>query len=177
MLPITFPDQARTALLHDAASRDLTTARRVVLLEILWHERFLNRDQLVARVETVLSRNTFGKSAWEDTFYRDIRAVKQAFSAAGYRLIYRRNKPNPGYYLENEPPVSPHISAELAGAAAELDPIQSESFHRMTPARRASLGTSISRAAREAVAYRIMQQDPGITPLEANRQALQRAYT
>jgi hypothetical protein len=177
MLPITFPDQARTALLQDAASRDQTTARRVALLEILWHERFLTRDHLVARVEAILGRNSFGKSAWEDTFYRDIRAVKQAFRTAGYSLAYRRHKPNLGYYLENEPPVSLQISAELAGAAAELNLIQSETFQGLTPARRAALGTSISRAAREAVARRIMQQDPNISSLEANRLALQRAYT
>lgn len=176
MISISFPSQAQKALLYDASTRDLTTARRVVLLEILWHERYLSRRQLIARVGGVLGRNAFGKSAWEDIFYRDIRAVKLAFRAAGYELAYRRNKPHPGYYLVGEPPVSHEVSAELAGAAAEVDAAQMGIFREMSPAERAYLGASISDTARETVAYRILHQNPGITPDEANRQALQRAY-
>lgn len=176
MITISFSSQAQKALLSDASTRDLTTARRVILLEILWHERYLNRKQLIARVDGVLGRNAFGKSAWEDTFYRDIRAVKLAFRAAGYRLTYRRNQPNLGYYLVGEPPVSEDVSSELAGAAAELDLVQLAIFRKMSPGERASLGASISDAARETVAYRILNQIPGITPDEANRRALQRAY-
>lgn len=176
MIPISFPPQAQKAILLDASTRDLTTARRVVLLEILFHERYLTRDQLIVRVDGVLGRNSFGLSAWEDTFYRDIRAVKRSFRAAGYNLTYRRNKPRPGYYLVGEPPVSRQISEELAGAAAELDLAQMSIIRRLTLAERASLGASISDAAREAVAYRIIQENPGITPGEANRMSVQRAY-
>ena len=174
---ISFPPEAQKALLHDACSRDLTTARRVVLLEILFHERYLTRDQLIVRADSVLGRNSFGKFAWEDTFYRDMRAVKQAFRAAGYNLAYRRNKPRPGYHLVGEPPVSRQVSEELSGAAAELDLVQMTIFRKMLPAERAALGASISDTAREAVAYRIAQQYPGISLLEANRLAVQRAYT
>jgi hypothetical protein len=176
MINISFSPQAQKALLSDASTRDLTTARRVILLEILWHERYLNREQLIARVDGVIGRNAFGKSAWEDTFYRDIRAVKLAFRAAGYSLTYRRNQPHPGYYLVGEPPVSEEVSSELAGASAELDLIQMDIFRKMSPGERASLGASISDSAREAVAYRILNQIPDITPDEANRLALQRAY-
>jgi hypothetical protein len=176
MITISFSQQAQAALLADAASRDLTTARRIMLLEILWHERYLNRAQLIARVEGVLGKNAFGKFAWEDTFYRDIRAVKFAFLAAGYRLKYRRDRPHTGYYLVGEPPVSVQVSSELAGAATELDLVQGNILRKMSPGERASLGASISDAAREAVAYRIVKQNPGITPQEANRLALQRAY-
>lgn len=176
MISISFPPYAQKALLQDASTRDRTTARRVVLLEILWHERYLNREQLIARVDSVLGRNAFGKSAWEDTFYRDLHAVKLAFRAAGYHLDYRRNKPHSGYYLVGEPPVSAEVSTELAGAAAELDQVQMGIFRKMSPAERAYLGASISDAAREAVAYRILHQKPGMTPDEANRLALQRAY-
>lgn len=177
MMNISFPPAAQQALLQDASSRDLTTARRIVLLEILFHERYLTRDQLIVRVDGVLGRNAFGKSAWEDTFYRDMRAVKLAFRAAGYKLVYRRKKPRPGYLLDGEPPVSRQISDELAGAADELDLVQIEIFKKMKPAERAALGASISNAARETVAYRIAHQNPGISPVEANRLALQRAYT
>jgi hypothetical protein len=164
------------SLLQDASARDLTTARRVVLLEILFHERYLSREQLMIRVDAALGRNSFGKSSWEDTFYRDIRAVKRAFRAAGYILAYRRNKPRRGYYLVGEPSVSQQISDELAGAAAEIDLTQISIFRELSPAKRNALGASISDAAREAVAYRIVRQNPGISPLEANRLALQGAY-
>ena len=39
--------------------RDITTARRVAALAILWHERYLTRSQLIARVEVRL-----GKLLW-----------------------------------------------------------------------------------------------------------------
>jgi hypothetical protein len=95
MITITFPPEVQKVLLLDAYTRDLTTARRVVLFEILWHERYLKRDQLIVRVDGVLGRNAFGKSAVDDTFYRDIRAVKRTFLAAGYTLAYRPETPQP----------------------------------------------------------------------------------
>ncbi len=176
MVLISFPAEAQKALLVDAYVRDITTARRVILLEILWHERYLTRDQLIARVDRMLRKNAFGKSAVDDTFYRDIRAVRQAFHAAGYDLAFERRKPYPGYYLIGEPHVSRQVTEELAGAAGELDPSQMDIFRKMLPAERATLGVSISDAARKAVAYRITQQNPGISPAEANRLALERAY-
>jgi hypothetical protein len=54
MIPISFPLKAQKALLQDACSRDLTTVRRVILLEILFHERYLSRDQLFTRVDLVV---------------------------------------------------------------------------------------------------------------------------
>ncbi len=47
----------------------------------------------------------------------------------------------------------------------------------MQPSERAALRASLSDAAREAVAYRIAHQNPGISLAEANRLALQRAYS
>jgi hypothetical protein len=79
--------------------------------------------------------------------------------------------------LVGEPPVSRQVSEELAGAAAEIDLVQMGIIRKLHPAERAALGASISDAARETVAYRIAQQNPGISPIEANRLALQRAYT
>ncbi len=70
-------------MLHDAMlQRDVTTARRVTLFQILWNERYLTRDQLMIRMEYRLGRNCFGSSA-EDTFYLDMRVVKQAFKRLG----------------------------------------------------------------------------------------------
>ncbi|MEA3351230.1 MAG: hypothetical protein U9Q82_11455, partial [Chloroflexota bacterium] len=80
------PLKAQNIILHDAVERDIVTARRKCLLEILWHERYLTRSGLIARVEAELVKGCFGKSAWEDVFYRDMRVVKKAFQAAGYEL-------------------------------------------------------------------------------------------
>ena len=82
----------KDAILHNAIQRDITTARHAALLEILLNERYLTRSQLIARVELRLGKGCFGVSAWEDTFYRDMRFVKQAFEGAGFQLRYSRNK-------------------------------------------------------------------------------------
>jgi hypothetical protein len=92
MIKSIFSTLLKDAILEDAPRRDITTARRIALLEILWNERYLTRAQLIARVELRLGKNCFGISAWEDTLYRDMRIVKQAFEAAGYRLLYSRNQ-------------------------------------------------------------------------------------
>ena len=70
MISLTLPTVMIENMLHDAIQRDITTARRVALLEILWNERYLTRTQLIARVEIRLGRGCFGSSAWQDTFYR-----------------------------------------------------------------------------------------------------------
>ena len=57
------PAVLKDTILHDAIQRDITTARRLVLLEILWNERYLTRAQLIARVELRLGRGCFGSSA------------------------------------------------------------------------------------------------------------------
>src|SRR6476661_5661902 len=116
MLPILLKD----AIIQDAIRRDITTARRIALLEILWNERYLTRSQLIARVELRLGKNCFGVSAWQDTFYRDMRFVKQAFDAVHYLLLYSRNKQQPGYYLNGQPALSSEFKQVLIGSAAEV---------------------------------------------------------
>src|SRR5512139_3353422 len=103
MMNSILPAVMKDAILQDAIQRDITTARRAALLQILWSERYLTRSQLIARIELRLGKNCFGISAWEDTFYRDMRFVKQAFEAGGYRLLYSRHRQQPGYYLEGQP--------------------------------------------------------------------------
>jgi len=94
---------AKEIILQDAIQRDITTARRSALLKILWHERYLTRAQLIARVELQLGRTCFGLSAWQDTFYRDMRIVKITFQAVGFSLLYSRKKSQTGYYLQGQP--------------------------------------------------------------------------
>ena len=164
-------------ILKDAIRRDITTARRAALLQILWNERYLTRDQLIARTKYRLRSNCFGTSAWEDTFYRDMRVVKQAFQAANYRLEYSRNREHPGYYLHGQPALSPEFRQLVKASAAEADQRQIDIYHQLTSAARFRQGCAISDTARKVVAFRIRQENPELTSQEANQMALQRAYT
>jgi len=168
--------RAREIILQDAIQRDLTTARRTIVLEILWHERYLTRAQLNARVEPKLGQGCFGISAWKDTFYRDMRVVRQALRAAGYALSYSRNKLQPGYYLAGQPALSAELRQVLGNSAAEADQRQIDISHQLSPAGRFHQGCSLSDIARKVVAYRIRQQNPELSADQANRLALQRAY-
>ena len=177
MRKLILPIGMKDAILQDAVQRDITTARRLALLEILWNERYLTRSQLIARVEFRLGKNCFGISAWEDTFYRDIRFVKKAFQAAGYRLLYSRNKQQPGYYLNGQPALSAEFKQILQCSAAEVDQRQIDIYRKLSFAERFHQGCSISDTARNVVAYRIRQENPRLSIAEANRMALQRAYS
>lgn len=173
ILPLVMKD----AILHDAMQRDITTARRVALLEILWCERYLTRAQLIARVEFRLGKNCFGVSAWEDTFYRDMSIVKEAFDAAGYRLLYSRNKQRSGYYLDGQSALSDEFKQILNTSAAEVDQRQLDIYGKLSFAERFYQGCSLSDIARKVVAYRIRQDNLKLSRMEANRIALQRAYS
>jgi hypothetical protein len=168
--------KSREVILQDVIQRDLTTARRASLLQILWHERYLNRAQLIARVELGLGKYCFGMSAWEDAFYRDMRVVKRAFQAAGYQLEYNRNREHPGYYLRGQPALSPEFRQMVKSSATEADPRQIDIYRRLSPAARFRQGSGISDVARNVVAYRIRQENPELTEEETIRMALQRAY-
>jgi hypothetical protein len=176
-MPQTFAfTKAQDTILQDAIQRDITTARRAALLAILWQERYLTRAQLIVRVEYRLGKNCFGVSAWEDTFYRDMHIVKQAFKAAGFALAYSRNKQQTGYYLEGQLALSPELQQILHSSVAEVDSRQIEIYKSLTPADRFRQGCSISDTARQVVAFRIREENPNVSIQEANRLALQRAY-
>lgn len=170
------PHKVVDVMLHDAMQRDITTARRVTLLQILWHERYLTRTQLIVRAEYQLGRNCFGTAAWEDTFYRDMRMVKQAFQATGHVLEYSRSRKNKGYFVKGQPALSPELKQIVKASIAEVDQLQIDIYRRLSAADRFRQGCSISDSARNVVAYRIRQENPKLTALEANRLALQRAY-
>lgn len=149
------------ALLEDAAQRDLVTARRKLLAEFLARERYLTRAGLMSRVEMVLGRGSFGDTAWDDVFYRDMRAVKKSFRAAGYDLAYSRNKARSGYYLRGEGEIGRSIAQQIKGAVDEIDPKQVEVTRSLSPAERAQQGLSITNLAHQVTAYR--QAKEGIT--------------
>ncbi len=177
MYGLSLPAVMKDAILQDAMKRDITTARRVALLEILWNERYLTRSQLIARVELRLGKNCFGVLAWEDTFYRDMRFVKQAFEGASHRLLYSRSKQQPGYYLAGQPELSSEFKQIFQSSAAEVDQRQLDIYRKLSFAERFYQGCSISDTARKVVAYRIRQENPKLSLMEANYIALQRAYS
>ena len=177
MIRLFLPTVIKDAILQDAMQRDITTARRVALLEILWNERYLTRAQLIARIEPRLGTHCFGILAWEDTFYRDMRFVKQAFEASEYQLVYSRKKEQPGYYLDGQPALSSEFKQVLKGSAVEVDQRQINIYSKLSFAERFQQGCSISNTARKVVAYRIRQDNPKLSVAEANRIALQRAYS
>jgi hypothetical protein len=176
MMNVALSHKAAEVILHDAMQRDIATARRAALLQILWNERYLTRAQLIARAEYRVGRNCFGTSAWEDTFYRDMRVVKQAFQVANYLLEYSRNREHPGYYLHGQPALSPEFRQIVKASAVEADQRQIDIYNQLTAAARFRQGCAISDIARKVVAYRIRQENPELTPQEAHQMALQRAY-
>jgi hypothetical protein len=177
MTKLILPTVMKDAILQDAVRRDITTARRTALLETMYNERYLTCMQLISRVELRLGKNCFGISAWEDTFYRDMRFVKQAFEVAGYQVMYSRNKQQPGYYLDGQSSLLPEIKNALKGSVADVDQRQIDIYRKLSFAERFHQGCSISDTARKVVAYRIRQTNARLSAAEANRLALQRAYS
>lgn len=157
--------------------RNLTITRRTALLEILWHERYLTRSQLIARIELRLGKNCFGTSTRKDSFYLDMRVVKEAFRDIGYLLQYSRNEEHPGYHLRGQPALSAELRQMVKSSAAEVDQRQIDIYHQLSPAARFRQGCAISDTARKAVAYRIRQENPELSVEESIRMALQRAYS
>ena len=169
---LTLP-AALEILLDDAITRDRTTARRAALLNILQHERYLTREQLIIRVEGKLGKGCFGDCAWIDTFFRDMQVVKRAFHAAGYQVAYSRSLKQPGYYLRDQPPVSFQLSAILNCSVAEVDPSQIAIFKQLSSQQRFEQGCSITNLARQVVANRIRQRNPQLSLNEAHRLTIQ----
>lgn len=157
MEEVFFP--AQRALLEDAAQRDLVTARRKLLVEFLSRERYLTRSGLMDRVEMVLGKGCFGDASWEDVFYRDMRAVKTSFKAAGFDLAYSRNNERSGYYLKGEGALGQRVTRQIQGAVAEVDSKQVAVTRNLTPAERAQQGLSITNLAHQVTTFRKTQRE------------------
>lgn len=140
----SIPSSIQKRLLIDAARRDRMTARRLALLQILWGERYLTREQLMVRVGARLGVDCFGERAWKDTFSRDIRLVRQAFGEAGFTLAYSRTKGKQGYYLKGEGTLHEKIVKAIAGSIAEVDLAQVAIYRKLTSAQRFRQGCSIT---------------------------------
>lgn len=82
--------------------RDVVTARRAALLELLWNEGYLLAAGLVTRTEAVVGRGCFGKAA-AATLKRDLRALKTVLAARGWNLRFSRRAGCSGYYMPAVP--------------------------------------------------------------------------
>ena len=119
------------------AGHDLPTARRAILLRLIWQQAHQTRENLIRLVETLLQQPCFGPA----TFPHDIALVRQVLAGAGYRLRYSRQPKRKGYYIEGRPVLDEKIRRMIAGAVAEVDPAQIAIYRQLTPAQRvAQLG-------------------------------------
>lgn len=130
------PETTQRYLLHDAEIRDPVTARRSHLARIFLRERFLTRESLMFRVESLMGFASFGEKSWKDNFYRDMRVVKAALKQAGFDLKYSRTGDHPGYYIAGEPSLHSDVKKEIAGALKEIDPKQIEIYKHISPAQK-----------------------------------------
>ena len=127
------PETTQRYLLRDAEKRDPVTARRSHLARFLLRERYLTRESLIFRVESLMGFASFGKKSWKDNFYRDMRVVKAAIKRAGLDLKYSRSGERPGYYIAGEAFLHPDVKKEIAGALDEIDQEQIEIYKRISP--------------------------------------------
>ena len=130
------PETTQRYLLRDAEKRDSVTARRSHLARILLRERYLTREGLMFRVESLMGYASFGVKSWKDNFYRDMRVVKAALKQAGFDLKYSRTEGKSGYYLVGEDSLHPDVKKEIAGALDEIDQEQIEIYKRISPAQK-----------------------------------------
>jgi hypothetical protein len=143
------PDKTQGYLLHDAEKRDPVTARRSQLARVLLRERYLSREGLMFRVESMMGFASFGDKSWKDNFYRDMRVVKAALKRAGFDLKYSRTAEYLGYYLAGESSLHLNVKNEIAGALKELDPQQIEIYKHISPAQKFYQACSIINLARK----------------------------
>ena len=130
------PERTQRYLLEDAEKRDSVTARRSHLTRLLLRERYLTRESLIFRVETIMGFASFGEKSWKDNFYRDMRVVKSALKQAGFELRYCRTREHPGYYFVGKAALHADIKKEIAGALNEIDQEQIEIYKHISPAQK-----------------------------------------
>lgn len=79
--------------------------------------------------------------------------------------------------MDGQPPLLSEIKQVLKASTAEVDQRQIDINRKLSFAERFHQGCSISDTARKVVAYRIRQDNPKLSLMEATRIALQRAYS
>lgn len=135
-MPIHLPETAQRVLLPDVEKQNIATARRWHLANALFRERYLTREALMFRVESVMGFASFGKKSRKGNFYRDMRMVKAALKQAGLDLKFSRSLDKSGYYFAGEDSLHPDVKKEIAGAFGEIDQEQIGIYKRISPAQK-----------------------------------------
>ena len=91
-------------------------------------------------------------------------------------MLYSRNKQPLRYSLKEQLALSAQIKQVLKSTAAEMDQRQIDIYRMLFFAERFYQGCAISNTTCKVVVYRIREENPKLSLVEANRMALQRAY-
>ncbi|MBV7330575.1 hypothetical protein KFU94_20490 [Chloroflexi bacterium TSY] len=140
--------------------------RRELMLRVLWQEHYFTRQQLIARVESMLGYGYFGSDP-DATFRCDIAVVRASLAAEGYLLKYEQGDDERGYYIEGRPRMNPLLKKMITGAVAEIDPAQMAVTRRLTPAQQVQKALSMINVAEQAGVYRLCSRQPELGQIEA----------
>lgn len=171
----SIPAEVRLALLRDDLTRDIITARRAVLLSLVWQESFLSKVGLMARTEALLGRGCFGKAA-DATFRRDMRALKAVLASCGFALNFSRRRGRQGYHIPGRPDLAPELAESIRAAIRDVDPLQIALASRLTPAERVWQAGRLSDGLRWMAVRRLMAEQPGLTLRKAHQEVMHRYY-
>ena len=169
------PAEVRLALLRDDLTRDIVTARRAVLLSLVWQESFLSKAGLMARTQALLGRACFGKAA-EATFRRDMHALKAVLDSCGFGLKFSRRSGRGGYYIPGRPELAPELAEAIRAAMSDVDPLQIEMASQLTPVDRVQQAGRLSDGLRRMALRRLMAEQPGLTLRKAQQEVMHRYY-
>ena len=148
-MPIQLPEAAKSVLLPDVGEQYPAVIRRWHLANILFRERYLTREALMFRVESIMGFASFGEKSRKDNFYRDMRVVKAALKQIDFDLKFSRSMDKPGYYLAGEDSLHPDVKKEIAGALDEIDQEQIEIYKRISPSQKFYQACSIINLAKK----------------------------
>jgi len=171
----SLPSELSLALLAEAAARDTVTARRAALLASLWRAGRWSADGLMARTEAIVGRGCFGRARLA-AFRRDMRALKAVLTAADFKLKFSRRPAHGGYYIEGRPDLDPELARLIRSALSDLDPRQLAIASRLSPAQRVWQAGQLSDQLRRMAIRRLVLEQPGLSPREAQREVLHRYY-
>jgi hypothetical protein len=172
-LQTSLPIDLRLGLLEDAIQRDIVTARRSMLLRLVWQESFLSGAGLIARTEAIVGRGCFGRAA-TSTFRRDIRALKALLKRAGFNLRFSRQAGRGGYYVVGRPELAPELARMIQAGMQDVDPKQIALAARLTPADRLQQAGQLSDGLRRMAVRRLQGEQPDLGLKEAYREVSHR---
>jgi len=148
-MPIQLPETAQRVIIPYVEKQTRAAIRRWHLANILLRERYLTREALMFRVESIMGFASFGENNRKGNFYRDMCVVKAALKQIDFDLKFSRSMDKPGYYFAGEDSLHPDVKKEIAGALDEIDQEQIEIYKRISPAQKFYQACSIINLAKK----------------------------